>query len=320
MPKYDLAGNPLPEPKAEQSAIAPVDIAPPIRYDLAGNPLPTVKSMLPQAPLAPTPLGAPGPGAGAAPPPPARPAGTYADRTALVETEGPNKNLWIGLGVGLTAIIAACVLLVLLAPKHATPPTGFTSFSASDKSFSCDAPTGWVTTAADKSKTEAGSDSTVNGVLFQSNSAQMDITTDSITSLVASDLMKNSGETLSSTESRAPALHKQWKTSVSATHKGFQETLVAGFQGQMGDALLSEWTADGNVFGLGGKVHGYRASLIGGSKTAEVVCSCLESDWPALKPSFLRVIGSVIEGVPAAPGADPSAMGSDTSAPAPSTP
>ena len=313
MPKYDLAGNPLPEPKAEQAAAAPVEGAPPIRYDLAGNPLPPVKSMLPQATLAPPPLSASGPSVGTMPPPLIRPSGTYPDRPALVETEGPNKNLWIGLGVGLAAVIAACIMLVLFTPKHATPPTGYTSFIASDKSFSCDAPTGWVTTAADKSKTEAGNDSTVNGVLFQNNSAQMDITTDSMASLVSADLMKNSGETLSSTESRAPALHKQWKTSVSATHKGFQETLVAGFQGQMGDALLSEWTASGNVFGLGGKVHGYRASLVGGSKTAEVVCSCLESDWPALKPAFLRIITSVTEGVPAAPG-------SDTSAPAPVSP
>ena len=111
---------------------------------------------------------------------------------------------------------------------------------------------------------DSGKDSTTNGVLFTSGSAQIDVTTDTLATLVAYDLMHNSGETLSVAGSRAGVLHKQWKVSTSAVHKGYQETQVADFQGSMGDARLSEWTAAGNVFGLGGTVHGYRASLTGG--------------------------------------------------------
>lgn len=70
---------------------------------------------------------------------------------------------------------------------------------------------------------------------------------------------------------------------------------------------MSEWTANGNVFGLGGHVHGHRAALVGGNLTAVVVCQCLDSDWPALKPAFRHVIASVTPPAPP-PGAAPGGL------------
>ena len=304
MPPYDLAGNPLPEPGGPPPAP---------RLDLAGNPLPTQASPLAsspdyQPPLRPTPaypseqIARPG----------VTPYPTYAPTAT---PEGGSKKIIVGLIAGGLAFVLAFVVVFLLTPKHALFPTAFSTFVPTDKSFSCDAPVGWTTTAADSDHQIAGKDSTTNGVLFTSGSAQIDVTTDTLATLVAYDLMHNTGETLSVAGSRAGVLHKQWKVSTSAVHKGYQETQVADFQGSMGDARLAEWTATGNVFGLGGSVHGYRASLTGSQRTAEVVCSCSEADWPTLKPAFLRVIASVSEDATPAPPADTPAPTADAPAP-----
>ena len=146
-----------------------------------------------------------------------------------------------------------------------------------------------------------GSTSTVGGVLFEQNSAKIDITTDNYATLVAYDVMTNNADPQSLTGSKAGVLHKQWRAKTAAEHKGYAETKVADFESPMGDARLSEWTARGNALGFGGAMHGYRASLAGGGKTAEVVCQCLESDWPTLKPAFQRVLASFVAGEVAAP-------------------
>ena len=305
MPSHDLAGSPLPESGGPPPAP---------RLDLAGNPLPTqapapASSPEYQPPLRPVPTF---PSEQITRPEhPSRPA--YAPTTA---PEGGNKKLIVGLIAGGLSFVLAFVVVFLLTPKHAFIPTAFTTFVPTDKSFSCDQPVGWTTTAADSDHQIAGKDSTTNGVLFTSGSAQIDVTTDTMATLIAYDLMHNSGETLSVAGSRVGVLHKQWKTSTSAIHKGYQETPVADFQGAMDDAKLSEWTAAGNVFGLGGAVHGYRASLTGNQRTAEVVCSCSEADWPTLKPAFLRVIASVSEdATPTLPMSPPDAAAPAADAP-----
>ncbi len=304
MPKYDLAGNPMPEPESSQpSSGQPGGGAPEVKYDLAGNPIPV-------AAPPPSPSGGgpafipPGGGAGAYTP---RPGGgsSYLARPAAAAPSGSGGKMGIWLGVGLAVVAVLLVAVFLLTPKHGTAPTTWTTFTAQDKSFSCAAPGGWETTPSDKAQQMVGKDSTTGGVLFQSGSATIDITTDTVATLVAYDVMHNNADPQTLTGSKAGVLHKQWRIATSAIHKGYHETKVADFEQKMGDARLSEWTANGNVFGLGGRVHGYRASLVGGSTTAVVVCQCLESDWPALKPAFLHVIASVTspEPPPGPPGA-----------------
>lgn len=281
MPKYDLAGNPMPEPQSTQTpGMAAGGGAPEVKYDLAGNPIPVT-----------------------APPPPAAPSvvpsylppsgSSYPTRPAPVATnEGSGKRgLWLGLGVA--ALVVLGIAAFLLAPKHGAAPTGWTAFTTEDKSFSVAAPGGWEVTPSDRAQKMMGKDATTGGVLFQSGSASIDITTDTVATLMSYILVHGNGDTDALTGPKAVSLHKQWKIATSAIHKGYQETKVANFERKMDDARLSEWTANGNVFGLGGRVHGYRASLVEGNTTAVVVCQCLESDWPTLKPAFLHVIANV---------------------------
>jgi len=288
MPKFDLAGNPMPEPASSSvSSSAPSGQMPEIKYDLAGNPIPAAS---------------PPPTAGGSPfaslnlPPVGGPPSSVRP-TPVVMNEGSSKrSLWLGLGLAVAVVLG--ITAFLLAPKHGTAPTTWTTFTASDKSFSCAAPGGWETTPSDKAQQMMGKDSTTGGVLFKSGSATIGVTTDTVATLMSYILVHGNGDTDALTGLKAGSLHRQWRIATSAIHKGYKETKVADFESATEDARLSEWTANGNVFGLGGHVHGYRAALVGGSLTAVVVCQCLDSDWPALKPAFLHVIASVTPPAP----------------------
>ena len=280
-PRLDLSGNPLPPlPKPSYSGQPTPDLPPPLRP--VGPAVPPYGSALPQAPA-------------------------YNRAPAA---ENGSAKLKIGLiGGGLAVVVAlVAAALILLTPRHTPAPAAWIKFTAPDGSFSCDLPAGWTTAAAPAgAKMSDGSPSTVGGVLAQQNSASIDVTTDSYATLVAYDVMTNNADPQSLTGSKAGVLHKQWHKRIAAEHKGYTETQVAGFDGQMEDARLAEWTGAGNALGFGGRLHGYRASLTGGGKTAVVVCSCLESDWPALKPAFGRVLatfaaGEAVPPLTAAPG------------------
>lgn len=295
MPKFDLAGNPMPEPESAQTpGMPPGGRTPEVKYDLAGNPIPAA----PPPPMPVRPSSAP----------PGGPSYSTRPIAATPAERGGKMGVWLGLGGAVLVVLV--IAAFLLTPKHGTAPTSWATFTAADKSFSVAAPDGWETTPSDRAQQMLGKDSTTGGVLFQSGSATIDITTDTVATLTSYLLVHGNGDTDALTGPKAGALHKQWKIATSAIHKGYQETKVADFEQQMGDARLSEWTANGNVFGLGGRVHGYRASLVGGNTTAVVVCQCLESDWPALKPAFLHVIASVKPPAPR-PRHGPSFDGSD---------
>ena len=221
--------------------------------------------------------------------------------------EPNNAKLKIGLSIGGVLLVLLVAAIVVLTPKHTPAPTAYTQYAAADHLFSCLAPSGWTVDApAAGAKMSDGSVSTVGGVLFHQNSASIDITTDTYAALTAYDVMNNNADPQSLTGSKAGVLHKQWHKRVAAEHKGYAETQIVDFDSPMGDGRLAEWTASGNALGFYGPQHGYRASLTGGGKTMVVVCACLEADWPALKPAFQKVLGSLAAGEEAAP--EPAAM------------
>ena len=261
------------------------------RLDLAGNPLPPLPGTQPSAsntfsggPYYPPPAAAPSSGS------------SYQGRPAPQTSSNSSARLWLRVLVGGISFAAAFTAVSAFTPKHTPAPESFTTYTAPDKSFTCAAPAGWITTAPTAAKMSDGSASTVGGVLFEQNSAKIDITTDNYATLVAYDVMNNNADPQSLTGSKAGVLHKQWRAKTAAEHKGYVEKKIADFDGQMSDARLSEWTARGNALGFGGAMHGYRASFAEGGKTVEVVCQCLDSDWPELKPAFQRVLISFIAG------------------------
>jgi hypothetical protein len=58
----------------------------------------------------------------------------------------------------------------------------------------------------------------------------------------------------------------------------------------LGEGRRSTFTAEQT---LGGKVFGYRATLLGGDRRIEIVTTCSASNWQTLKPAFEKVIASL---------------------------
>ena len=57
----------------------------------------------------------------------------------------------------------------------------------------------------------------------------------------------------------------------------------------LGSARVSEFTAKGSI-------HGYRASIMGHNKMLTVFCTCQESEWKALQPTFDRLLLTIDRG------------------------
>jgi hypothetical protein len=61
----------------------------------------------------------------------------------------------------------------------------------------------------------------------------------------------------------------------------------------LGPARASEFTAKTS---FGGKLHGWRGTIIGHDKGVTLFCSCPEADWQALQPVFEKVFASMERG------------------------
>lgn len=61
----------------------------------------------------------------------------------------------------------------------------------------------------------------------------------------------------------------------------------------IGEGRRSTFIADQS---LGGKVYGYRATLLSNDRRITVVCTCPATNWQALKPAFETVITSLRQG------------------------
>jgi hypothetical protein len=261
-------------------------------------------------------------------PGPARAAALYDEPSA-----GPNKILLGVIGVALVAL-AILVYFVVRTPPPVPAPAGYTSWTAADNSIACDTPNGWtVTTHGKASKTPEHVSE--DGVEMSRSGARVTVTLNDVAGLVAGQLLlEGSPVPEGMTGSRAAGMHRQTKRGVKNSFKGYKESRLETppFQNGMGgtfaregarsmdelavpDYEVSEFTADGNRFGLGGKVHGYRASLAGGQLIASVVCVCPERDWATLKPAFHHVLESLHEVAPAKKGGGIAVPGSGVTVP-----
>ncbi len=253
------------------------------------------------APLAP-PTNAPRPAQAMAPP-------VSAPRPNYVSYDdapnGPNKILLGGLGAFVVLLVVGA-FFVFRTPPPVAAPTGYAPFTAADNTWSMETPQGW----SQSTKGEAGGDKSGlqgNGVTLSSGNAKIEVTISTSAALATGQLLfGNEVVPESLGGSKASGISKLQKKAVSNNWKGYDETKQNDCPNGMGgqymddkkfvdDTRLYEWTANSNKFGLGGKMHGYRASEAGGDLIAAVVCECSERDWPKLKPAFRHVLGSLHE-------------------------
>lgn len=219
----------------------------------------------------------------------------------MYEEEGrSNTGVWVGLGLGLTVIVAIGLSVFLSATRKGDPipaPRAFAAYTAPDKSFVCQRPEGWE-------KQEASAHAIMSGALFKKGNAKIDITADLQGSLMGDVIgsgnaqltgMMPPGMNIPKPKPPVEKLHRAGKGMVSKQVSDYKEMPMQTFNSPLGEARYSEWTGEGG-FGKGGKLRGYRATILPGERRVTVVCQCPENDWKTLRPAFGRVLGSLAPG------------------------
>jgi hypothetical protein len=201
----------------------------------------------------------------------------------------------LGIAAGVVAVIALIGVVMAAHPSPVAAPATFTRFTTKDGTTSADQPEGWAAIDA-SANSKSSDDITVSGVLFKSGSARIDITTDRVATLTVHNLMGNTDAMSAVTGSKPDQLDEMFLARHKGHYTGFSDRGKQSIFTQMGAGRVSEWTADGVNWSLGGAVHGYRASIVGGDRMAMILCQCQEGDWATLQPTFTRVINSVAEG------------------------
>ena len=260
-----------------------------VRYDLAGNPLPSAPKA---AAVSPPPL-APGfsPPPGFTPPPGHAPLSSV----STVSAAPSGSPLYLGLGVAVVLLVALIFGLRALKPAMVAAPSSYKTYTAIDNTFSCDQPAGWT-------MHETGAtNGNLSTVTFSQSHVRVRVISDA-TGSVMGDIAAASNNSSSGMETPPgmppppppkPAveqLHERDKAQLSADLPGYQEGDMQRLDSRVGDSRFSEWTADD------GKLHGYRATLLGREREITVICIAPEKNWTVLQPAFQRILASVVAG------------------------
>jgi len=186
---------------------------------------------------------------------------------------------------------AVCVLFGLLGIAGcgggAVPaPTAFVAYNAPDGRFACDYPKGW--------EVEIGAgrqDAPYSYAKFTKGNAEIKVEADFAGSLFG-DIAK-AGAAMAGGDAEAPVarVHPMGVRHMKDEYNNYQEREAKGFQSKgIGEGRRSIFIADQT---LGGKIFGYRGTLLTGDRRITVVCSCPATNWKPLKPAFEKVIESL---------------------------
>ena len=250
----------------------------------------------PDSPPAPLPSAAPPrfvPPPGAAPrpftPPPGASAPAWGGGASTPQKSvAGGMALYIGLGVAAVVLVA---LIFGLRPRKTVlvaAPTSYKTYTSRDSSFSCDQPAGWKMS---ETGMQGGSIATVS---FEQGAARARVVSDAAGSLLSESL--NSGNANLPPEQQKPAvekLHEMDKPQVANDLPGYAEGPAQKAALTGGDARISEWTANS---GSGGRLHGYRVTMLNKEREITVICLSPERNWAILQPAFQRMINSVTPG------------------------
>ena len=224
------------------------------------------------------------------------------------ERSGPAPWVYIVGSLVVLGVLGGGLLFFLKAPDPVPTPKSFTTYTASDKSFVCQAPAGWETISASAGGVEGGA-------LFKKGDAKIDITADLAGSLMgdiaaSADRMAGGTETAGGGislpgvpgadlgKARKPPvekLHDSSKKSVAKKFGNYDEKPTQTVRTQLGEGRFSEFTAGGTGL-FDPKLHGYRVTFLPTERRITIIAVCRETDWAALKPAFETTIQSLTPG------------------------
>jgi len=187
--------------------------------------------------------------------------------------------------------LAALSLLVGCGSEPVVAPTSFTNYNAKEGTFACEYPESWEAKGGGKRGPVWAS--------FSSGPALIHIRASSAGSLMSDAMGGRSADAGAPAPQYAP-VHKVHVDGIKMAEEQFNSyTELPGsptvIECELGPARLSEFTA---ATTFGSAVHGYRATIIGHDKGVNVLCTCPESDWLALKPAFDHTLATLERGTP----------------------
>ncbi len=163
-------------------------------------------------------------------------------------------------------------------------PRNFKPFLDGGGKFVCDAPEGWETASGGKP------DSPNSFAKFTSGSALISVNADFGGSLFG-DIARATGGQGPDAEAPVARVHPMGERHMKEDYSDYKERDAKPFQSKgLGEGRRSTFTASQTI---GGKVFGYRATLLSGDRRIEVITVCPATNWQALKPAFERVINSL---------------------------
>ena len=170
-----------------------------------------------------------------------------------------------------------------------TVPTSFTHYNAKDGTFACDAPDGWEVKGGGKRGPVWAKFTSGAGVVRINGTLSDSLLGDAMGGRTADS------QAIALEDAPVHAIHVANIDKADAEYAGYTE--VAGYPQELdcriGPARVSEFTASG----LGGGVHGYRATCLGHDKGLTIYCVVPESQWAKVQPTFDRILASLERGV-----------------------
>lgn len=210
------------------------------------------------------------------------------------EEEGSRAPLLIGLGVFFLAALGVAYFLFGRKPEVIPAPAGYTAYLSPDKTFACLSPNGWK-------KSESAGGGIMSGVVFTKSKAKVNVTSDLQGSLMA-DISRGPSlggiPGMGGMPQRPPVekLHLSTTNGLKKEFKEYSEKPMRELPNMaLGDTRVSEWTGDAGLLG-GGKIHGYRTTILNNDRRTVVICHCPESSWTNLKPAFQKIVASLKPG------------------------
>lgn len=197
-------------------------------------------------------------------------------------TEDKPKGIPPGLlkkvGLGLGALTVFFLIFNLTRAKPVPLPASYTEHATGDGTFKCEAPEGW------NIETTPSANGVAGGSTFSSGTAKIKLKTD-LSGSVMGDLIKDPKK------STLQILHEMGAEKMKGDFGDYEEMPSTMYQGGFGETWFCEFTGTGGF--REGKIHGYRATMMGGEKRIRIIATCRESDWETLKPAFDRVLNSM---------------------------
>jgi hypothetical protein len=190
----------------------------------------------------------------------------------------------------LAAVSPVLVVFVVSGCGGTVPaPKAFVAYHSADGRFSCDYPKGW-----EVEKGAGKPDAPYSYAKFRMGGAEIRVEADFAGSLFGDIAKAGAGMLGGDAEPPVARVHPMGVRTMKDEFSNYQEREAKGFQSKgMSEGRRSMFTADQT---FGGKIFGYRATLLTGDRRITVVATCPAGNWQTLKPGFEKVIDSLRQG------------------------